>query len=101
MAGKTITMSNLKQIIRHRDNGMALQTISKTLGISPNRVKKYLQLVDSKALTYGELLIKNDEELDVLLSDPDQISEQRPVAGALIMQSVLPYRLDQLYPNPY
>jgi len=32
MAGKTITMSNLKQIIRHRDNGMALQTISKTLG---------------------------------------------------------------------
>jgi transposase len=77
MAGKTITMSNLKQIIRHRDNGMALQTISKTLGISRNTVKKYLQLVDSKALTYGELLIKSDEELDALLADPDQKSEQR------------------------
>jgi transposase len=77
MAGKTITMSNLKQIIRHRDNGMALQTISKTLGISRNTVKKYLQLVDYKALTYGELLIKSDEELDALLADPDQKSEQR------------------------
>jgi len=77
MAGKTITMSNLKQIIRHRDNGMALQTISKTLGISRNTVKKYLQLIDSKGLTHGELLIKSDEELDVLLSDPDQKSEQR------------------------
>lgn len=56
MTGTTITMSNLKQIIRHRDNGIALQTISKTLGIARNRIKKYLQLVDSKGLTYGELL---------------------------------------------
>ncbi len=56
MAGTTITMSNLKQIIRHRDNGMALQTISKTLGIARNTIKKYLQLVDSKGLTYGDLL---------------------------------------------
>lgn len=77
MAGKTITMSNLKQIIRHRDNGMALQTISKTLGIARNTVKKYLQLIDSKGFSYGELLSKSDEELDALLSDPDHTSEQR------------------------
>ncbi|GAB3668487.1 IS21-like element ISPsy14 family transposase [Echinicola sediminis] len=70
-------MSNLKQIIRHRDNGMALQTISKTLGIARNTVKKYLQLIDSKGLSYGELLGKSDEELDALLADPDQKSEQR------------------------
>lgn len=77
MAGTTITMSNLKQIIRHRDNGMALQTISKTLGIARNTVKKYLQLVDSKGFTYGELLCKSDEQLDALLNDPVQKSEQR------------------------
>lgn len=77
MAGKTITMSNLKQIIRHRDNGMALQTISKTLGISRNTVKKYLQLIDSKGLSYEELLNKKDEELDALLADPDHKSDQR------------------------
>lgn len=77
MAGKTITMSNLKQIIRHRDNGMALQTISKILGISRNTVKKYLQLIDSKGLTYEQLLTKTDEEVETLLSDPDQKSDQR------------------------
>ncbi|UCS91959.1 IS21 family transposase [Echinicola marina] len=77
MAGKTITMSNLKQIIRHRDNGMALQTISKTLGIARNTVKKYLQLIDSKGFSYGELLSMNDEELDALLSDPDHVSGER------------------------
>lgn len=77
MAGKTITMSNLKQIIRHRENGMALQTISKTLGIARNTVKKYLQLVESKGLSAVELLAKSDEELDRLLSDPDQKSALR------------------------
>ncbi len=92
MAGKTITMSNLKQIIRHRDNGMALQTISKTLGIARNTVKKYLQLIDSKGLGYDELLVKSDEELDALLADPDQKSDQRQQE----IESFLPYMESEL-----
>lgn len=70
-------MSNFKQILRHRENGMALQTISKTLGIAQNTVKKYLQLVDSKGLAIEDLLGISDDELEKLLSDPDQKSEQR------------------------
>lgn len=77
MAGKTITMNNLKQIIRHRVNGMALQTISKTMGIARNTVKKYLQLIESKGHDYGELLSRSDEELEALLSDPDPSSDNR------------------------
>jgi transposase len=92
MAGKTITMSNLKQIIRHRDNGMALQTISRTLGIARNTVKKYLQLIDSKGLSYDELLGKSDEELDALLADPDQKSDQRQNQ----IVSFLPYMESEL-----
>ena len=92
MAGKTITMSNLKQIIRHRDNGMALQTISKTLGIARNTVKKYLQLIDSKGLSYDELLGKSDEELEALLADPDQKSDQRHQE----IDSFLPYMESEL-----
>lgn len=92
MAGKTITMSNLKQIIRHRDNGMALQTISKTLGIARNTVKKYLQLIDSKGLGYDELLGKSDEELDTLLADPGQKSDQRQQE----IVSFLPYMESEL-----
>ena len=33
MAGKTITMSKVKQIIRLRERGVALQTIAKGVGI--------------------------------------------------------------------
>jgi Helix-turn-helix domain of resolvase. len=36
MAGKTITMSKLKQIIRLRSDGVPLQTIAKAVDISRN-----------------------------------------------------------------
>jgi response regulator of citrate/malate metabolism len=45
MAGKTITMSKLKQIIRLRDDGVALQTIAEAVDISRNTVKKILATV--------------------------------------------------------
>ncbi|WP_143961150.1 hypothetical protein [Litoribacter populi] len=70
-------MSKLKKIIRHRDNGRALQIISKTVGIARNTVKKYLQLIEAKNLGYGNLLDMGDEVLDALLADPGHTSEQR------------------------
>ena len=48
MAGKILNMSKVKQIIRLRENGVALQTISRSLGISRNTVKKYLRLIEIK-----------------------------------------------------
>ncbi|KEO75197.1 transposase [Anditalea andensis] len=92
MAGKTITMSKLKQIIRHRDNGMALQTISKTVGIARNTVKKYLQLIESKGMGYGDLLDMGDEDLDALLADPGHTSEQRYVD----LEDFFPYMEEEL-----
>lgn len=77
MAGKTISMSKLKQIIRLRKNGVALQTISKGVGISRNTVKKYLRLIEVKGYNYQELLEKEDEQLDALLADPDHVSQER------------------------
>jgi len=72
MAGKTITMSNLKQIIRLRRNGVSLQRISKDVGVSRNTVKK-LKLIEVKGLDYDEWLRLPDRQLTLLLSDPDQI----------------------------
>lgn len=77
MAGKIISMSKLKQIIRLRKNGVALQTISKGVGISRNTVKKYLRLIEVKGYNYQELLEKEDEQLDALLADPDHVSQER------------------------
>lgn len=56
MAGKTITMNKLKQIIRLRKEGVALQTIAKAVDISRNTVKKYLRLIEVKELSVEELL---------------------------------------------
>lgn len=68
-------MNNLKQIIRLRVNGMALQTITKTIGIARNTVKKYLLLIESNDYDHVRLLSRNDLELEALLSDPDLSSD--------------------------
>ena len=64
MAGKLLNMSKVKQIIRLKENGVALQTISKSLGISRNTVKKYLRLIEARNYPIQELLAKENEELE-------------------------------------
>ena len=77
MAGKTLIMSKVKQIIRLRENGIALQTIARSVGISRNTVKKYLKLIEVKGYPNHELLTKEDEFLEKLISNPDQVSQAR------------------------
>lgn len=77
MAGQTIDMSKLKQIIRHRINGVALQTIAKAVSTSRNTVKKYLRLIEVKQLDSQSLLDMDDMALEALLQDPDSLEEAR------------------------
>jgi transposase len=77
MAGKTITMSTLKQIIRLRNNGVALQTIAKAVNTSRNTVKKYIRLIEVKGISYDELLQMEDTALEALLQDPDPEDQAR------------------------
>lgn len=71
MAGQTITMTQLKQIIRLRNNGAALLTIAKAVKISRNTVKKYLRLIEVKKLNTQDLLVMDDTALEALLQDPE------------------------------
>jgi transposase len=71
MAGQMITMTQLKQIIRLRNNGAALLTISKAVKISRNTVKKYLRLIEVKKLNTHDLLEMDDNALEALLQDPE------------------------------
>lgn len=77
MAGKTINMSKLKQIIRLRSDGIALQTIAKAVDISRNTVKKYIRLIEVRGLQSAQLLQMPDNELEALLADPEPGDEQR------------------------
>lgn len=87
MAGKTIIMSKLKQIIRLRNDGVALQTIAKAVNTSRNTVKKYLRLIEVKELNTAELLQLDDNVLEALFQDPDPAEEARINALA----SLFPY----------
>ena len=77
MAGKTIIMSKLKQIIRLRNEGIALQTIAKAVSISRNTVKKYLRLIEVRGLDTVSLLQMEDHALEALLDDPDPEEQER------------------------
>ncbi len=77
MAGQTINMVQLKQIIRLRSNKVALQTIAKAVNISRNTVKKYLRLIEIKQLDFKELLDMDDNALEALLQDPGLQDEAR------------------------
>jgi len=77
MAGKTIVMTKVKQVIRLHLNGVALQSIAKAVGISRNTVKKYLRTIEAKQLSYEALLDMEDEQLDGLLQDPDEQEQAR------------------------
>lgn len=80
MAGKTIIMSKLKQIIRLRGDGVALQQIAKAVAISRNTVKMYLRLIEVRSLVSDQLLAIADNELGALLADPDPREEERLAA---------------------
>ena len=77
MAGQTINMAQVKQIIRLRSNGVALQSIAKVVNISRNTVKKYLRLIEVKQLRYEALMEMDDMALDALIQDPDLQDEAR------------------------
>lgn len=77
MAGQTINMAQVKQIMRLRSNGVALQSIAKAVNVSRNTVKKYLRLIEVKQLKYDALIEMDDMALDALLQDPDPQDEAR------------------------
>ncbi len=93
MAGKTIIMSKLKQIIRLRGDGVALQAIAKAVDISRNTVKKYLRLIEIRELSAEALLQLPDEELEAMLADPDPGDEQRLAA----LSALFPYMEKELH----
>lgn len=92
MAGKTIVMSKLKQIIRLRNEGIPLQTIARTIGISRNTVKKYLRIIEVREMQAEHLLSLEDHELDAMLEDPAPQDEQRLVT----LSSFFPYMEKEL-----
>lgn len=77
MAGKAITMSKIKQIIRLRRSGTPIQTIAQAVQSSRNTIKKYLRLIEAGQHKEEELLLMADEALEALLNGPPADEEAR------------------------
>ena len=70
MAGKRITMDKLKQVLRLKKGGTPFQTISKSVGISRNTVKKYIRLLDVLGISIDKALNMDSHDLGALLDEP-------------------------------
>ena len=92
MAGKTIIMSKVKQILQLRAGGVALQTIAKAVDASRNTVRKYLRLIEVKQLDPQQLLAMDDEALEALFLDPDPEDQAR----LQTLTSLFPYFDEEL-----
>jgi transposase len=87
MAGKTITMSKIKQILLHRRAGAGMRTIGEAVGLSKNTVKKYLRLLEIQTISEEQALDMRDEELEALLTDPAEPSASRQG----LLETLFPY----------
>ncbi len=65
MAGKTRPMSQIKQLLQFYKQGMKLNTIARTLGISRNTVKSYLHKLSLQKVDIDMLLKLDDPILEV------------------------------------
>lgn len=64
MAGKPKAMSQIKQLLRMRKEGWKINTIARTLSMSRNTVKSYLEKVSSRGWSVDVLLDLGDPELE-------------------------------------
>lgn len=64
MAGTTKSMSKIKQLIQLHQQGNSIKFIARSLGISKNTVKAYLQKVASSKLDFNALLKLEDPILE-------------------------------------
>lgn len=77
MAGKTIGIIDLRQIIQYRKQGKKNRVIARLLGLNRNTVNNYINLLNNLSAGYDELLALDDAALDSLLTQKSEKSNPR------------------------
>jgi transposase len=80
MANRPIPMSKLKHILKLHHSGTSILQTSTLTGTSRNTIKRYLATLHALGLSWEELSLKSDHELDLLFcQEPPQAPEDRLV----------------------
>lgn len=75
LANKTILMSKIRQLLRLYAQGKGKKQISPLTGLSRNTVKKYLQKFVSLKLTYADIDMREEHQLDLLFTPPSPVGK--------------------------
>jgi transposase len=71
MANKPISMNKIRQILRLHSQGVGKLTISYKTGSSRNTIRRYITEFDNSGLTYREISVLTDKDLEDLFVKPD------------------------------
>lgn len=71
MAGKPKPMSQIKQLLRLKQQGQSIKQIARVLSVSKNTVKAYLEKTQQLPYSSRDLLSMEDNELESKLHDGD------------------------------
>lgn len=89
MAGNSIRMSQLKQILRLFSQGVPIKGIARETGISRNTIKGYFRTIKSRELNLEDLIGLEDLRIEHILRAPLKTEKERH--GDFML------RLDKLY----
>lgn len=67
MAGTTIAMSKLKQVLRWKEEGYSNRKIAQLVGLNKETVNNYISRAKADSLSQKELLQLDDYVLDIRL----------------------------------
>src|SRR5476649_2198631 len=71
MANNPISMIKIRQILRLHSQGRSKVQIAVQTGISRNTLKKYLKEFEGSKLTYDEISVLSDKDLEDLFVKPE------------------------------
>ena len=74
MAGKPITMHQIKQIIELLNKNYSVRSISRMSGIARNTVADYKLIMERSNISFEQLLLLDDDALAVLIYSKDAMS---------------------------
>jgi transposase len=77
MSGITITMSQLKQILRLLSQSYPLKAIQRQSGVSRNTIKGYIRTLEAKGLSIENAMMLEEHQLDHLLRSPTKYEAAR------------------------
>jgi transposase len=70
MANKTISMINVRHILRLHSQGYSKLTIAMQTGVARNTLKKYLAAFAATGLTFGQISVLSDKDLEDMFVKP-------------------------------